>query len=60
MLAIRPDIPLVMTSGYIRPEDEAEARQIGVRELVLKPDSIEDLAKALHRVFNSATAPRST
>jgi PAS domain S-box-containing protein len=57
MLAIRPDIPLVMTSGYIRPEDEAEARQIGVRELVLKPDSIEDLAKALHRVFNSATAP---
>jgi len=29
-----------------------------VRDLILKPDTIEDLAKALHRVFNSVTAQR--
>jgi CheY-like chemotaxis protein len=57
VIEIRPDIPVVMTSGYLRPEDEEEARGIGVRELILKPDTIEELAKALHRVFtNTATA----
>jgi PAS domain S-box-containing protein len=57
ILAIRPDVPVVMTSGYIRPEDELEARQIGVREVILKPDTIEELAKALHRVFAGVTTP---
>jgi CheY-like chemotaxis protein len=55
LIEIRPDIPVVMTSGYIRPEDELEARRIGVRDLILKPDTIEELAKSLHRVFNSVT-----
>ncbi len=31
MLAIRPDLPIVLTSGYVRPEDEALAREIGIR-----------------------------
>ena len=56
IVAIRPDIPVVMTSGYIRPEDEAEAQKIGIREMILKPDTIEELAKALHRVFSSPKA----
>lgn len=51
ILQIRPDIPIVMTSGYIRPEDEMEARKVGVRELLLKPDTIDDLAATLHRLF---------
>lgn len=60
VIEIRPDIPVVMTSGYLRPEDEEEAREIGVRELILKPDTIEELAKALHRVFmNTPVAPDS-
>ena len=56
LIAIRPDIPIVMTSGYIRPEDELEARTIGVRDLILKPDSIDELAKSLHRVFAGTPA----
>jgi PAS domain S-box-containing protein len=51
ILQIRPDVPIVMTSGYIRPEDELEAQKIGVRELLLKPDTIDDLAVALQRVL---------
>ncbi len=31
MLAIRPDLPIVLTSGYVRPEDEALAREIGIQ-----------------------------
>jgi PAS domain S-box-containing protein len=51
MMEVRPDIPIVMMSGYIRPEDEREARRLGIRDLILKPDTIEDLAQALNRLF---------
>jgi CheY-like chemotaxis protein len=56
ILQIRPDVPIVMTSGYIRPEDELEAQRVGVRELLLKPDTVDDLAAALQRVFASVSA----
>ncbi|HZU31532.1 MAG TPA: PAS domain S-box protein, partial [Candidatus Angelobacter sp.] len=54
VLQTRPNIPVVMMSGYLRPEDEREARQIGIRELILKPDTVEELAKSLHRVFTES------
>lgn len=48
---IRADLPVIVTSGYVRPEDRETASQIGVRELVLKPDTVEELAQSLERVF---------
>ena len=49
LLAVRPDVPILMTTGYVHPEDEEIARQIGVRELIPKPFSTEQLARALDR-----------
>ena len=51
IMAVRPDMPVVMMSCYLRPEDEEEARRLGVRDLILKPDTIEDLAQSLDRLF---------
>lgn len=51
ILAIRPDIPIVMTSGYVRPEDQQRAVQLGVRDLILKPDTIDQLGRTLDRVL---------
>jgi CheY-like chemotaxis protein len=48
---IRSDIPVVVTSGYVRAEDRQSAKEVGVRELVLKPDTVEELAGVLERVF---------
>ena len=48
---IREDLPVVVTSGYVRAEDRETAREIGVRELVLKPDTVEELAGVLEKVF---------
>jgi CheY-like chemotaxis protein len=50
---IRADLPVVVTSGYVRPEDRKTAREIGVRDLVLKPDTVEELAGVLARVFEN-------
>ena len=30
ILAIRPDVPIVLMSGYVRPEDAEAARELGV------------------------------
>jgi PAS domain S-box-containing protein len=54
VLAIRPQLPVVMTSGYVRTEDRALALTIGVRELVMKPNTVDALGLALHRLLNAA------
>jgi CheY-like chemotaxis protein len=43
-----------MTSGYVRKEDEELARKLGVREIILKPNTLDELGKALKRLFADA------
>jgi len=48
---IRPDIPIVLMSGYVGPNIAALARQSNVNDLLPKPLVSRDIAKALARVF---------
>ena len=50
LLAIRSDLPVLMMSGYVGPEERATAKQSGVRELVLKPVTMNQLAELLARL----------
>jgi CheY-like chemotaxis protein len=52
LLAVRPDLPIVMISGYVRAEDQERARRIGIRDLVLKPDSIDRLGDTLDHLLH--------
>ena len=45
------DLPVVLISGYVRPEDQSRAMQYGVHEIMLKPDTVEELGIALDRAF---------
>ena len=42
--AIRPDLPIVLTSGYMNGADRDEAVRCGVDCIIPKPASIDDLA----------------
>ena len=53
VLTIRADVPVLITSGYVREEDQRIASEIGVREIVLKPKSFNELGAALFRVLNT-------
>ena len=53
VLERRPDLPIVITSGYITTALQLEAEQIGVTELLYKPD----LAKRLLQIIRAL--PRS-
>jgi CheY-like chemotaxis protein len=48
---VRPDIPVVMCSGYLRSEDYESARLLGIHELMSKPMDFSELARVLHRVL---------
>jgi len=56
VLEIRPDVPVIMTTGYIDPDDLDLARRIGVREVILKPTTIEEMGRSFHRQL--AARPR--
>jgi response regulator of citrate/malate metabolism len=38
----------------VRPEDQERALRLGVRDLILKPDTIEQLGRTLDQVFLQA------
>ncbi|HEY5808043.1 MAG TPA: ATP-binding protein, partial [Povalibacter sp.] len=52
VLQVRPELPIVLTTGYVRPEDKEKAGQCGIRELILKPDTIEELGRTLDRLLS--------
>jgi PAS domain S-box-containing protein len=52
--ALRPDLPIIVVSGYIRPQDATTAHALGVQRMILKPDTVDALAAALHEVLEAS------
>jgi PAS domain S-box-containing protein len=53
LAAIRPGVPVILASGYVRPEDEEHARAVGAREMMLKPNEIEEFGAAIARLLHA-------
>jgi two-component system, cell cycle sensor histidine kinase and response regulator CckA len=49
ILAARPDIPVVLISGFFDPKHLDEARALGICELVRKPVPLPELARIIAR-----------
>lgn len=47
----RPDIPIVLTSGYLPPEEQAKAQSLGIRHVVTKPVNTRELLNVLPAIF---------
>jgi PAS domain S-box-containing protein len=47
ILEIRPDIPVLLATGYVRNEDVEQARVIGIREVIWKPQTIGEMGELL-------------
>lgn len=50
LLQLRPDVPVVLCTGFSDLVDDKVARKAGIRELVPKPVLCSDLAAAIRRV----------
>jgi len=47
ILAVRADIPVLLATGYVRPEDVELARSIGIREVIWKPQTLSEMGDLL-------------
>jgi PAS domain S-box-containing protein len=56
LLARQPDMPVIVTSGYVRPEDQQEALAMGIRAMIMKPNTVDELGAMLNRMFRNGTA----
>ena len=55
---IRPDLPVVLASGYITEDLRQKAPAAGVRELIYKPNTVDDLCEAVARYANTQEGTR--
>jgi signal transduction histidine kinase/CheY-like chemotaxis protein len=50
MLALRADVPIVLMSGNIAPDEHAAALRAGIREAVVKPTNLATLGAVIARL----------
>lgn len=65
LLNVRPDIPVVLFSGYSDLVDALAAKAAGIREYLIKPMGIDSLASSLEKIMGEqpsesiATSPQA-
>jgi PAS domain S-box-containing protein len=52
LLDVRPDIPIIVCTGYSELMTKEKAGQIGIRDLIMKPLALLDLAKTIRKVLD--------
>ena len=50
---IRPDIPIILCTGFSETVDAHEARARGIREFMMKPYSVREMAEAVRRALDA-------
>jgi len=54
LMAVRPDIPIIVCTGFSEQINPEKAKRIGIRDLIMKPVSMEDLSRCIHRALTHA------
>ena len=52
ILKIRPDIPIVLCTGFSEMISEDKAKDLGIRQLIMKPISMNNLASEIRKVLS--------
>jgi len=51
LLEIRPDIPIILCTGFSELIDEKETRKTGINAIIPKPFMLDDMAKVIRKVI---------
>jgi len=57
ILRARPGIPVVLTSGWVRAEDEAAGRALGILGFAAKGSSVEEIVRAIDLLLRGGAGP---
>ncbi|HSR10797.1 MAG TPA: response regulator [Thermodesulfobacteriota bacterium] len=58
ILGVRPDIPIILCTGFTDSVTDFEARAKGIREFLIKPFSLEVLADTIRRALVNGTSAK--
>ena len=53
MISIRKDIPVILCTGFNEHISEARAREIGIREFMMKPVNMKILSDIIQRILGN-------
>ncbi len=56
LLQIRPELPIILSTGYSGVMTVAKAQELGFRELLSKPNTVQSLSEAVHRALHPEAA----
>jgi PAS domain S-box-containing protein len=60
MMEIRPNIPVILYTGYSEHISEEKAKSMGIRELILKPFAMRDMSHVIRKILDEKNeVPRS-
>ena len=59
ILSIRPDMPVILSTGFSERIDEESARAIGIKAFVMKPVAMNDLARAIRIALDKKGSTRT-
>jgi PAS domain S-box-containing protein len=57
ILRVRPDIPVILCTGYSEVIDAEEARELGIREFIMKPFGVVEFSATIRRLFGPPPDP---
>jgi CheY-like chemotaxis protein len=57
VLALRPDIPIILCTGFSSIVDEQLAKECGIQGFVMKPFKREEIAVLLRKLLNRESTP---
>jgi CheY-like chemotaxis protein len=60
MIAIRPDIPIILCSGFSHQIDKNDAMKMGIRAFVMKPLKLQEIAHAVRKVLDEEPSGQSS
>jgi PAS domain S-box-containing protein len=52
LLKIRPDIPIILCTGFSERINEEQAKKLGIKEYLQKPFTRRDLSQAIRNIFD--------
>lgn len=56
LLRIRPDLPIILCTGYSERANKDIAKEVGIREFLMKPITQKELAETVRRVLDRESA----
>ncbi len=57
-VAIRANIPVILCSGYNEAIDQLKTQQIGIRDFIMKPAKLKDIARSVRAVLDEPAIDR--